>query len=125
MTKQSMLPRLLSHKEIIRVVYATIQADATVRGISLPINFHELDPIEQKFYTDMTMYLIRNPTQPHEQVYNEWYFSMCNEGWVYGESFCTKEKTHPDLRPYENLPYRIRLQHMIAHQVVNVYLAIK
>lgn len=115
----------MKQHEIVRVVYATIQADATIRKIDLPTRWQDLDNASKKMYTDMVTFLIRNPKSSHETVFNEWYFTMCNDGWIKGDKLCHKKKTHPDLRPYDELPFRIRLQHRLAHQIVSTYLEIK
>lgn len=125
MSNKPLTTRILLKKEIVQVAYTAIAADGRIRGLDLPLRFEDLDKPAQSFYETMVGHLVDSPTMPHSQIYNNWFYELSNKGWVRGPVFCTKEKIHPDLRPYDELPFRTRLQHKIAHNVVLAYLEVK
>lgn len=50
------------------------------------------------------VFVIANPAADAEASHDSWMFSKSADGWVYGEVKRPDAKTHPNLRPYAELP---------------------
>ena len=116
--------RILGTKDIARVVYATISADNNVRRRKPLPSFEDLDKTGPDYYINMVKHLLGNPRQSYKDLHEKWYWGMVDEGWKRGP-YCVSAKTHPDLKPYSELPHGIRLKHALAHSIVLTYLDTK
>ena len=50
------------------------------------------------------MNLMENPATTPEQSHESWMVEKIQDGWMYGEEKDPEKKTHPCIRPYEELP---------------------
>lgn len=63
---------------------------------------------------------IENPTVVH----GEWLLDMTKQGWIYGEEYSEQQKTHPCMRPYEELETGQQTKDQIYIAVLSPYYSI-
>ena len=63
---------------------------------------------------------LRQPSTP-EESHESWMKEKTENGWVYGEEKDPKKKTHPSLRPYEELPVTERSKDYLFRSVVESF----
>lgn len=53
---------------------------------------------------DAVRFYLENPNASPEENHENWLSMKTKQGWVYGEVKDFEKKTHPDMRPYDELP---------------------
>lgn len=53
---------------------------------------------------DAAKFYLENPDVTSEENHENWLRMKTEQGWVYGEVKDFEKKTHPDMRPYAELP---------------------
>ncbi len=57
-----------------------------------------------------------------KMMHQKWYSEKSEEGWKYGLTFSMKEKTHPMMRPWEDLPETYRkVDYEIPKELINIF----
>ncbi len=64
---------------------------------------------------------MENPDITAAQSHEEWRRYKEAEGWVYGEDKSLKEKTHPNLVPYDELPPEQQIKDHLFSAIVGVF----
>lgn len=62
-------------------------------------NQDQLDSLKQG-----VKFALENPNMTSKENHNNWMKMKASQGWVYGSIKNFKNKTHPDMVPYEDLP---------------------
>ncbi len=62
---------------------------------------------------------VKDPAQSHKL----WSDSMLRDGWKYGDEYDAEAKTHPNLKPYENLPELEKFKDVLFLSVVKPFYA--
>lgn len=68
-------------------------------------------------------HMLANPNATPEQMHESWLFEKEEAGWVYGEVKDEKQKTHPCMLPYDELPKAQRVKDYLFQAVVKAFLA--
>ena len=63
-------------------------------------------------------FIINNPEVTDEEVHMKWMTDKLNDGWKYGEVKDPEAKTHPCLKPYDQLPDDQRLKDSLFRTTV-------
>lgn len=56
------------------------------------------------------VFVQENPDAPLSFLHENWRKHKAAEGWIFGEEKCDEKKTHPCMRPYEELPPEQRVK---------------
>ena len=56
--------------------------------------------------------------QSSMELHENWMKDKIADGWVYGEEKNVEKKTHPSLRPYDELPAEERLKDMLFLNII-------
>ena len=62
---------------------------------------------------------LATPGLSSEEIHDKWMKYKLDEGWTYGEKKDEKLKTHPCIRPYNELPEEERLKDALFLAIVN------
>jgi hypothetical protein len=62
--------------------------------------------------------VLDNPNITPEELHNNWVKQRTKDGWVYGEVKDQEKKTHPDLVPYDKLPYEQKIKDKVFLGIV-------
>jgi len=82
------------------------------------VHWSEASPeIQASCHRGVYMYM-NNPNATPEQSHENWMEGKEADGWEYGEEKDEKEKTHPCMVPYEELPVEQRAKDYIFRAVV-------
>lgn len=68
-------------------------------------------------------HMLANPNATPEQMHESWLLEKEEAGWVYGEVKDEKQKTHPCMLPYDELPKAQRVKDYLFQAVVKAFLA--
>lgn len=68
-------------------------------------------------------HMLANPDATPEQMHESWLLEKEKAGWVYGEVKDEKQKTHPCMLPYDELPTAQRVKDYLFQAVVKAFLA--
>lgn len=71
-----------------------------------------------KSITDGIRFCEENQQASPKQMHNNWMAHKIKEGWVLGEEKDSKKKTHPSLRPYDELPKSERAKDKLFKELV-------
>lgn len=58
-----------------------------------------------------------------KMMHQKWYHEKSNDGWRYGLSFNMKDKTHPMMRPWEDLPESYRkVDYDLPKEILQIFI---
>jgi hypothetical protein len=91
---------------ISRLIYEGTRVEATWSKRSIvPEHWEARDQaFRQQFIDLIEKYLDMDPLPSPEEAHNSWMEEYFNMGWKYGPKRDPEAKTHPDLRPFSDLP---------------------
>ena len=62
---------------------------------------------------------LANPGMSSEEIHDKWVKEKLDNGWVYGEKKDDTLKTHPCIKPYNELPIEERVKDTLFLAIVN------
>lgn len=74
---------------------------------------------------DGVKYLMKNPHATGKDMHDNWVKFKRADGWVYGKTKDAEKKTHPSIRPYEELDARERMKDDIFVSMVKAHISAK
>jgi hypothetical protein len=91
---------------IARLIYEGTRVEATWSKRSIVPEKWEArdDAFRKQFIEIIERYLDMDPLPSPEEAHNSWMEEYFKMGWKYGPQRDPEAKTHPDLRPFSDLP---------------------
>lgn len=103
-------------------------AHEAIREFNEAINDFSVKPWDdaaeniKKSAIDGVKYLIANPEATGKDMHDNWVKFKKADGWVYGEIKDASKKTHPSMRPYDQLDARERMKDDIFVSMVKAHI---
>lgn len=96
------LTRDLTDKEISKIAYAWTKKFSYDFDIDAPDSSNDLD-VDGDIEVPNEV-LNKFSVQVAKKMHEKWYKKMVDKGWRYSQKYSSKNKTHPLLRPWDQLP---------------------
>lgn len=114
---------MLSTTQIARVAHEVNRAYCQAIGDNTQPSWEDAPEWQKSSAIAGVEFHTKNPGAKPEDSHNSWLAHKEAEGWVYGEVKDAEKKTHPCMRPYNELPVEQRVKDYLFIQVVHSLLA--
>lgn len=89
---------------IARVCHEANRAWCSANGDQSQLEWEQAPEWQRETCVLGVMFMLANPDAPASATHDSWMAQKVKEGWVYGEVKDPVAKTHPCMRPFEQLP---------------------
>jgi hypothetical protein len=114
----------VTHKEMLleEVIYLAHEVNRAVRGCigqDPGVPFGDVSPEKKASLRLSVLYAWEfGLSDCDEDSHNRWTYAKLREGWKFGEAEDSEKKTHPNLVPYDDLPWKEQLKDRFFRAIV-------
>jgi len=105
-------------EEIAQVAHKVNRSLCLAAGDRSQKHWHEVEPWQRESAIQRVKFVLDNPEATPEQTHEAWMQHKIKTGWVFGQVKDPATKTHPCLRPYNELPFRDRVKDYAFRAIV-------
>ena len=91
-------------KAMARVVHEAVRAWQAVNGQKPSPHWTRAPAWMRDSTVESVQFTLNNPDAPHSAQHDQWMDQKKADGWVFGPVKDADKKTHPMMKPYEELP---------------------
>lgn len=103
-----------------QICYAANRAYRQTVGEPETVSWDKLPQAARDSYLNGVLWRVNNLDAPPSAQHEEWLKAKAAKGWTYGPQHSEALRTHPCLRPYEELPVNQRIKDALFIAIVRV-----
>lgn len=97
-------PGTLTPEAIARVCYEANRGYCRGLGDFTRVSWGALSEGERRARTTAVIWRIENLEATPSEIHDAWMRELKREGWILGDRYSERHRTHPNLRPWDELP---------------------
>lgn len=104
---------------ISRTVHEALSAWRVAHGQRRYKPWDKLRKKDRQSTYDSVRFILENPAADPKQQHDQWMAQKQAKGWTYGQARSDRSKTHPMLKPYDELPEFERRKDALLNAIVH------
>lgn len=111
----------MNDEQIARVCHATNRAYCQTIGDGSQLPWDQAEEWQRQSAISGVAFALANSDAPASSQHDAWMADKLKDGWTYGPSKSSQDKTHPCIVPYEDLPLEQRLKDYLFKAIVKAF----